>query len=87
MLENVKGYTIDFHIVHNIFRKKNFEDFLAELPLKDLERLELRYRKCDEIEVLLTLHSCFERNRWKQHFAIVLVRASNQIQKIQELTY
>lgn len=48
---------IDRRIARNIFRKKHFEDFLADLPEEDLERLESRYRKCEKVEISLTLLS------------------------------
>lgn len=48
---------IDRRIARNIFRKKHFEDFLADIPTEDLEWLESRYRKREKVEVPLTLHS------------------------------
>lgn len=48
---------IERRINRSIFRKKHFEDFLAELPMEDLERLESRFRKEEEVEVSLTILS------------------------------
>lgn len=42
---------IDRRITRNIFRKKHFEDFLADLPKEDLERLESRSRRRKEVDV------------------------------------
>ncbi len=42
---------IDRRIERNRFRKQSFEDYLADLPMEDLERLESKYIDGNEVEI------------------------------------
>lgn len=44
---------IDRRVERNRFRKQCFEDYLADLPMEDLERLESKYINGNEAEISL----------------------------------
>lgn len=44
---------IDRRIERNRFRKQCFEDYLADLPMEDLERLESKYIDGNEVDISL----------------------------------
>lgn len=44
---------IDRRIERNRFRKQCFEDYLADLPMEELERLESKYIEGNEMEISL----------------------------------
>ena len=46
---------IDRRVERNRFRKQSFEDYLADLPMEDLVRLESKYIDGNEVEISIEL--------------------------------
>lgn len=42
---------IERRVARNTFRRRHFEDYLAHLPVEDLERLESKYIACENVSI------------------------------------